>query len=70
MAFQVGEKAIFTSPKGHQKEVEILRRAIDYERGFIDEFNEKGNFDYYVSVINISENEEIFCKKSELSRYE
>lgn len=70
MAFEVGERAIYTSPKGNKKDVKILRRAIDYEKGFIDEFNVKGNFDYYVSVSKNSENEEIFCKESELNHYE
>lgn len=70
MAFEIGEKAIFTSPNGKQEEVIILKRAIDYEKGFIDEFNVKGNFDYFVSVVRNSKTEQIFCSENELNSYE
>jgi hypothetical protein len=70
MAFEIGEKAIFTSPNGKQEEVTILRRAVDYEKGFIDEFNVKGNFDYFASVIRNSKNEQIFCSENELNPHE
>ena len=70
MVFKIGDRAIFKSLNGKQKEVKILKRAIDYDNGFINEFNVKGNFDYYVSVIKHSENEQIFCKASELTPYE
>jgi hypothetical protein len=70
MAFEIGEKAIFTSPNGKQEEVVILKRAIDYEKGFIDEFNVKGNFDYFASVVRNSKTEQIFCSENELNSYE
>ncbi|MBU2998102.1 hypothetical protein KO500_16795 [Cellulophaga baltica] len=70
MPLEVGQKAIFTLPNGKQEEVTILKRAIDYEKGYIDEFNVKGNFDYFVSVIRNSKTEQIFCNESELTQYE
>ena len=70
MPFEVGQKAVFTSPNGKQEVVTILKRAIDYEKGFIHEFNVKGNFDYFASVIRNLKTEEIFCDESELTKYE
>lgn len=70
MPFEVGQKAIFTSLNGKQEEVTILKRAIDYDKGFIYEFNAKGNFDYLASVIRNLKKEEIFCDESELTKYE
>ena len=70
MPFEVGQKAIYTSLHGKQEEVTIQKRAVDYDRGFIHEFNVKGNFEYFVSVIRDLKTEEIFCNENELTPYE
>lgn len=67
MAYSVGQRLMFTSPKGTKEEVIILKRKVDYEDGFIDEPNYKGNFDYFVEVERNGKPEYIFCRHNELS---
>jgi len=67
MAYPIGQELILTSPNGRKEKVTILKRAVDYKNGVINEQNYKGNFDYFVSVERNGQIGNIFCQESELS---
>ncbi|MEZ4858532.1 MAG: hypothetical protein R2781_06950 [Flavobacteriaceae bacterium] len=63
MAFNVGQQLIYTSPKGKEIPVTIVKRKVDYKDGFIDEPNYKGNFVHYEGNEGM---ESMFCSHKEL----
>lgn len=65
MEYKIGQELIRTLPNGKTEIVTILRRAVDFENGFIDVPEGKGNFDYLVSVEKNGEKK--YCQKGELS---
>jgi hypothetical protein len=67
MSYSIGEELTYTSIGGRKETVKIIKRAVDYENGVIDEPNYKGNFDYFVSVERNNGREFIFCKNDELT---
>ena len=67
MAYLIGQELVFTSPNGKREKVTIIKRAIDYKNGVINEPNYKGNFDYYVSIERNHILENIFCQEDDLS---
>ncbi|QCE42769.1 hypothetical protein [Psychroserpens sp. NJDZ02] len=67
MTYSIGQELVFTSPNGKKEKVVILKRAVDYENGVINEPNYRGNFDYFASVERNGQIENIFCQHNELS---
>ena len=66
MPYEIGQKAILILPNEEQENVEIFKRAIDYNNGFIDEGPTSGSFDYLVLAERGSGVKHIFCFESDL----
>ena len=63
MAFEIGEKAVYHPVEGKEKIVTILKRASDYDNGFMDEYNFKSRFDYLVEIDEKLEDNQIFLSR-------
>lgn len=65
---EIGESVDYRNLQRKIEEGYVLKRAIDYENGFIndEELHASGRFDYLISVERNGKTEHVFCQNEDL----